>query len=455
MKKWNMQAMEGAVLMICFSLFVGLIHAAAQPLPDKYMDCRSIFWQLQPENVQKENTNQENLQPENTQLEKVMEKLKTSLHAQSAVLLDGDTGRVLYGKEEEQIRPMASTTKIMTCILALEYGNLDEEVTVSANAAKQPKVHLGAATGQTFYLKDLLYSLMLESHNDSAVMIAEHIGGSVEEFAVLMNQKAIELGCENTYFITPNGLDASKTTKEGQTLIHSTTARDLALIMRYCVYESPEKEKFLEITQTQNYYFSDVNGKHGYSCVNHNALLSMMEGVVSGKTGFTGGAGYSYVAALEEGDRHFTLALLGCGWPPHRTYKWSDARALFSFGKDNYEKREVFQEINLKPLLVENGIPQNGNLGNSAYVDLGMDLEDGEKTLEVLMREDEKIQIRLMVPESLKAPVRQGTAVGYAAYFLDGIQIKSYPVFAQNSIECLSFGWCLRRVGRQWFAMGF
>ena len=130
------------------------------------------------------------------------EKFQKKLHAQSAVLLDADTGRVLYGKEEEQIRPMASTTKIMTCILALESGKLDEVVTVSENAAKQPKVHLGASSGQKFYLKDLLYSLMLESHNDTAVMIAEHIGGDVEGFAELMNQKARELGCEDTCFIT-------------------------------------------------------------------------------------------------------------------------------------------------------------------------------------------------------------------------------------------------------------
>ena len=109
------------------------------------------------------------------------------LYAKSAVLMDADSGRVLYGKEEEQFLANASTTKIMTCILAIESGRLDEKVTVSQHAASMPKVHLGMTTKDTFLLKDLLYSLMLESHNDSAVAIAEHVGGSVEKFAEMMN----------------------------------------------------------------------------------------------------------------------------------------------------------------------------------------------------------------------------------------------------------------------------
>ena len=178
------------------------------------------------------------------------------LNAQSAVLADGLTGRVLYGKGEDTIRPMASTTKIMTCILALELGNPDDVVTATKEAAGQPKVHLGVQSGQTFYLKDLLYSLMLESHNDAAVMIAEHIGGSVPGFARLMNEKAKALGCENTYFITPNGLDAKETDEAGVEHVHSTTAADLARIMAYCVNLSPKRQEFLEITQTQNYCFT-------------------------------------------------------------------------------------------------------------------------------------------------------------------------------------------------------
>ena len=154
---------------------------------------------------------------------------------------------------------MASTTKIMTCIVTLEQADLEDVVTVSEEAASQPKVHLGMRTGERFRLKDLLYSLMLESHNDSAVAIAEHVGGTVEEFADLMNKKAQTLGCENTYFITPNGLDA--TDENGS---HSTTAADLARIMSYCITESPKKEEFLAITGTPSYSFSNADGNRNF-----------------------------------------------------------------------------------------------------------------------------------------------------------------------------------------------
>lgn len=116
------------------------------------------------------------------------------LYARSAVLIDADSGRVLFGKEESEIRPMASTTKIMTCILALENQEEGQVVTASGYASGQPKVRLGVREQEQFYLKDLLYSLMLESHNDSAVVIAEGIAGTVEEFAAMMNQKAVSLG---------------------------------------------------------------------------------------------------------------------------------------------------------------------------------------------------------------------------------------------------------------------
>jgi len=132
----------------------------------------------------------------------VPEELK-QLYAQSAVLLDADSGRVLFEKNGYEQKPMASTTKIMTLIVTLENAHLDEVVTVSEYAAGMPDVQLGIRKGEQYRLKDLLYSLMLESHNDSAVAIAEHVSGSVEAFAKLMNAKARDIGCYETYFITP------------------------------------------------------------------------------------------------------------------------------------------------------------------------------------------------------------------------------------------------------------
>ncbi len=129
------------------------------------------------------------------------------LHAIGAALMDADSGRVLYEKKGNEPLPMASTTKIMTCIIALEKGNLEDVVTVSKYASTMPDVQLRINEGEQYILKDLLYSLMLESHNDVAVAIAEHIGGSVQGFAKMMNDKAKEIGCKNTHFVTPNGLD--------------------------------------------------------------------------------------------------------------------------------------------------------------------------------------------------------------------------------------------------------
>ena len=214
-----------------------------------------------------------------------------NLYAQSAVLMDADSGRVLFGKEEEAIRPMASTTKIMTCIIALEHMTDNEIVTASAYAASQPKVHLGVREGQQFYLRDILFSLMLESHNDSAVMVAEEIAGSVEAFVKMMNEKAEELGLTKTHFVTPNGLDG-----EDEGGVHATTAIELAEIMKYCIMDSPEKEMFLDITGTKEYHFRDLKGTSSYTCTNHNAFLTMMDGAISGKTGFTADAGYFILA---------------------------------------------------------------------------------------------------------------------------------------------------------------
>ena len=161
------------------------------------------------------------------------------LYAQSVVLMDADSGRILFEKNGYEQRPMASTTKIMTLIVTLENANLDEIVTVSEYAAGMPDVQLGVRVGEQYRLEDLLYSLMLESHNDSAVAIAEHVGGSVEGFAAMMNAKARDIGCYDTYYITPNGLDA-----EDENGVHSTTAADLARVMRYCICQSPKRVKF-------------------------------------------------------------------------------------------------------------------------------------------------------------------------------------------------------------------
>ncbi len=368
------------------------------------------------------------------------------LYAKAAVLMDADSGRVLYGKNEREVLPMASTTKIMTCILALEYGNPDEMVEVSSYAASMPKVKLYVKQGEKYRLGDLLYSLMLESHNDSAVVIAEAVGGSVEEFAAMMNQKARDLGCFDTYFITPNGLDAV-VNESGK--IHSTTAADLAKIMAYCVTDSPAKEQFLEITQTMNYSFSDGSGERNFQCSNHNAFLSMMEEALSGKTGFTNNAGYCYVGAVESEGRIFTVALLACGWPNHKTYKWSDMKQLAEYGMEHYHYRDIYEEKTFAPIPVVEGIADEGlSPYENAMVEVFTD-NGGESSLMYLLGSEDRIEVKTEVAKELTAPVEKGDQVGAVSYYLNGSLLRQYPVLTQGEIGEITYEYILKYVLRQ------
>lgn len=358
------------------------------------------------------------------------------LYAQSAVLMDADSGRVLYGKNPEDVLPMASTTKIMTCILALEYGNPEEIVEVSAYAATMPKVKLYVRQGEKYRLKDLLYSLMLESHNDSAVVIAEAVGGSVEGFAAMMNQKARDIGCFDTYFITPNGLDAV-VNDSGR--IHSTTARDLAKIMAYCVTDSTAREQFLEITRTAGYDFTDAEGKRSFHCNNHNAFLGMMQEALSGKTGFTNNAGYCYVGAVESEGRIFTVALLACGWPNNRNYKWSDMKQLVSYGMDRYHYKDIYEAQEFGDILVENGIDRtSGKPYEDAYVPVKVD-DRGETDLSYLLCDQDEIEVKTQTVRTLQAPVEENAQVGSVSYYLNGDLIRQYPVVTTQSVEACTY----------------
>lgn len=371
------------------------------------------------------------------------ETVQLQLYAQAAVLLDADSGRVLYGKNEDEVLPMASTTKIMTCILALEYGNPDDIVEVSSYAASMPKVKLYMQEGEKYRLEDLLYSLMLESHNDSAVAIAEAVGGSVEEFAAMMNKKAKDIGCYDTCFITPNGLDAV-VTDTGQ--IHSTTAKDLAKIMAYCVMDSPEKERFLEVTQTREYSFCDESGNRYFHCSNHNSFLSMMDEAVSGKTGFTNQAGYCYVGALESEGRTFTVALLACGWPNHKTYKWSDMRTLADYGMERYAYQDIYEEKEFQPVPVTNGIAgEDATPYENAFVKVELSCQETE-SLPYLLCEDDVVEVKTELEERMEAPVHTGDEAGKVSYYLNDELIREYTIVAAGEVEKTNYLWILRYV---------
>ena len=344
------------------------------------------------------------------------EKEKLSLNARAAVLMDADSGRILYGKNETMAFPMASTTKIMTLIVALEHNEPDQIVMASAGASAMPEVRLGVHEGERYRMEDLYYAMMLESFNDAAMMIAEGTVGSVENFAELMNEKAISLGCTQTYFITPNGLDAAD--EKG---VHSSTAEDMAKIMRYAI----DNEDFLKITQTADYSFTDCDRKRSFEVHNKNVLLTMMDGVLSGKTGYTADAGYCYVCAVKKDDRTFIAALLGSGWPPHKGYKWSDVQTLLDYGDKNYR----YQTIDISKEVPDRQIHVTD--GEQYFVTV----KAQQTNYRFLLSSEEKVHVESVLPGQLEAPVEAGQPVGSIQMFVNGDLTAENDYVTINKID--------------------
>ncbi len=247
------------------------------------------------------------------------------LSAHAAILIDSNTGKVLYQKEPDLRLPPASTTKIVTAILTLESGrNLKDLLKVSKAATRVPATKLYLRPGQTLTIKDLLYGLLLSSANDAAVVLAEGIGGSVEHFAEMMTQKAHEIGAINSHFTNPHGLTAPD---------HYSTARDLALLFRYAM----KNPTFREIVQTK---ISSVRSNtlvrkriiaRRISVRNHNRLLWNFDGAIGGKTGYTFAAQKCFVGAVQRNGVTLIISILGS------RDQWGDTRKLLEYGFDHYQ----------------------------------------------------------------------------------------------------------------------
>lgn len=396
------------------------------------------------------------------------------LYAQSAVLMDAETGRILFAKNEEEKRANASTTKILTCILVLENGALNDTVEVSSYAASQPKVHLGMKASEQYPVKDLLYSMMLESHNDSAVALAEYIAAKhkkdatrpsdrtqeeskklVLTFSDLMNQKAKEIGCTQTFFLTPNGLDAVSVSQDQSgseyQINHGTTAKELAMIMRYCILESEKRELFAEIAKTMEKAVREITTGREVLCRNHNALLWQMDGVIAGKTGFTGKAGYCYVGAVKVKDRIFIVSLLASGWPNARNYKWKDTEKLIKFGEVSFETKpfpkDLITQIQFPQILVENGCDPYGN----HIPEMEFTLENTEIPKSVFLKKGEQIHLDWYVKPVYEAPLEQGEACGQLIVYTDDWELFRTKIVSAKRIDRYSFERSFKYVLRAFF----
>lgn len=285
---------------------------------------------------------------------------------------------------------------------------------------------------------------------------------AVEAFAAMMNCKAAELGCENTWFITPNGLDATQvlTLESGETIEkhHSTTARDLASIMCYCIRRSPKKEMFLEITQTPSHSFSIENGR-SFSCVNHNAFLQMMQGAISGKTGFTNQAGYCYVGALERDGKTLVVALLACGWPNNKGYKWSDTRVLMNYGLEDFVYHSLnevaYEESELEPIPVFRG--QTLDIDETAYVQVRIRERgpggeyagtDAGEVDGLLLKDGEEFRVECRMELQLQAPVAAGEQVGTIQYLFEDQVYREEHIVTTKAVRKIDYRWCFQQILR-------
>ena len=371
----------------------------------------------------------------------------SGLYALSACLWDAKGGRMLYDKNADERRPMASTTKIMTLLVVLENADMRDVVTVSENAAKQPDVQLHIRAGEQYYLIDLLYSLMLESHNDTAVALAEHVGGSVEGFAAMMNEKAKALGLYNTHFVTPNGLDA-----EG----HYTTARELAMLSAYAI----QNEQFVKITNTAWYSFTDIHQTRTFSVSNKNRFLGMMNGAIGVKTGFTGKAGYCFAGAVRKGSYELICVVLGCGWPPNKGYKWKDSVKLMNYGFDNYKEESIYDRavirVNGENVSGEHKeflsyIPNFLDVQNGIQEKVQMEVrKDSNATEKLLLADWDQTEIEIRYPEFLTAPVQEGEVIGCVEYRINGEILRRDELLLKESVKEKDFTYYLKLLWFSW-----
>lgn len=327
-----------------------------------------------------------------------------SIDSGYAVVMDGESGRILYEKNSCTLVPMASTTKIMTAIVALENSKLDEIVIPSKRACSVRGSVVGLKEGQEVTMEELLYGLMLESGNDCAIAIAEHVGKSVEGFACMMDSKAFDIGAFNTCFRTPHGLDANG---------HFTTAYDLALITRYAF----KNDLFAKIVSTKEITF-DTDGRRR-SFHNINKMLWIMEGADGVKTGYTGKAGKCLVSSVMRQGRRFICVVL------NSRNRWEDSKKLLDYSFKTYTEEFSIDAGNYNCNIgIETGIKHSTKAGL-----------DGNISVPLSSEEKKDLYYKIILPDSLPAPVYSGQQAGRFVLYSNNAEIYSMPFRILYGVE--------------------
>ncbi len=318
--------------------------------------------------------------------------------AKSAIVLEYASGTVAFAKNAEERLPMASTTKIMTALVALEKGNLSDVVEVGKNAAGVEGSSMYLKVGEKLTLEELLYGLMLTSGNDAAVAIAEHIAGSETAFAEMMTARAAELGCINTCFKNANGLPDDA---------HYTTALELARITGKAL----ENEMFCKIVSSKS---ARVGGR---SLSNHNKMLSLYEGAFGVKTGFTKAAGRTLVSAAKRDG--ITLIAVTLNAPDD----WDDHAKMLDYGFSCMERREV-----IKKDTYAGSIPMQNGTAQTVDICFGADFSFS-------MLKTAVTEIKINLPSGIEAPVSAGQVLGSGEILVNGVKMGEVPLLASAAVE--------------------
>ena len=325
--------------------------------------------------------------------------------ARAAICVDAETFGIIFEKNADEKLSMASTTKIITAITAIENGNINDIVTVSANAAGTEGSSIWLGTGEKLTLSELLYALMLESGNDAAVAIAEHISGSEEAFSQLMNETCRKIGAFSTNCVTASGLDDEN---------HYTTARDLALISRYAMHN----DEFKKIVSTKAYTIPWQGKEWGRALENHNKLLRSYEGAVGIKTGYTKKSGRCLVSAAKRGELETIVVTLS---DPD---DWNDHKKMLDYSFEQYK--------NIKNIL------RKGNIAGSIEVAGSNDRVSYSPDESLSLRECKEplcVTLKYNIEDKIDAPVKKGDILGSVDVYNEGIYITTVNLSATDDAE--------------------
>jgi D-alanyl-D-alanine carboxypeptidase (penicillin-binding protein 5/6) len=332
--------------------------------------------------------------------------------AQAAYLIEANSGRVLFAQNENERLPMASTTKIMTALIAIESGRLDETVSVPAAAVGTEGSSMYLREGEKITLRDLVYGLMLTSGNDAAVTIACFLDGGTEAFAAHMNARAAELNLLDTHFVTPNGLHDPA---------HYTTAHDLALLGAAAL----ENPVFSEIVSAK---YRTTDGSVRHALKNKNRLLWEYEGGIGIKTGYTKKAGKCLVFAAERGGMKLVGAVLNC------PTMWNTAKTMLDAAFSTYRAKLFLPAKTVFWVPVENGVKKALSAAPIRGILYPTEI-DGNEAFEV----------RTAFDAPRAAPVRAGDPVGTATLLLNGQAVCSVPIVATETVDAVDFGYYFRK----------